>query len=74
MRPGARIATQTEAIALKHEFNSLPKSDRARFDYDPGVYIASKGYDGAKWEEGADAYCTLYNKSALVFFSEVTGV
>lgn len=72
-RPGARIADQKTAKALTSQFNHLPASEQARFGGDFGAYIASKGYDGAKWEYGPDAYYTHYNKSALVFFNEVAG-
>ena len=72
-RPGAKIATPKQAAAMKAEFKNLSLGDRARFQDDYGAYIASKGYDGAKWHPDSDpsAYLTMYNKSALVFFSEV---
>ena len=72
-RPGAKIATPAQAQAMHNEFQALTHKDRARFNYDYGAYIASKGYDGAKWHKDSDpaAYLTVYNKSALVFFSEV---
>lgn len=77
LRPGAKIATYSEARALRQEFHNLPRAERERFkdkdgapDY--GAYIASKGYDGAEWDDAGDdcRYTTIYNKSALVFFSD----
>lgn len=73
VRPGAKIATPKQAKKLVKEFSALPLSERSKFNYDEGAYIASKGYDGAKWHDDSNpgAYCTIVNKSALVFFSEV---
>ena len=73
VRPGAKIATPQEANKLASEFFALPYSERSKFNDDEGAYIASKGYDGAKWQSDGNpgAYCTIFNKSALVFFSEV---
>ena len=73
LRPRAKIATPNQAKKLANEFWALPYSERSKFSDDEGAYIASKGYDGAKWHDDNNpgAYCTVFNKSALVFFSEV---
>lgn len=74
VRPDAKIATAKQANALNNAFYSLSAKQRAKFGYDIGAYIASKGYDGAKWHDDSDpaAYTTVYNKSALIFYGEVS--
>lgn len=73
VHPNARIATPKQARKLEHEFHVMSKAYRKRFGDDVGAYIASKGYDGAKWHDDDDpaAYTTIYNKSALIFFGGV---
>lgn len=73
LRPGAKIADYNTTTRLETEFNNLPWGERGKFGGDVGAYIAAKGYDGAKWhgDHNPGAYSTIYNKTALVFFSEV---
>lgn len=73
VHPSARIATPTQAAQLSRDFGNLPTADRARFGYDTNTYIASKGYDGAKWHNDSDpsAYTTIFNQSALIFYGGV---
>lgn len=66
----AKIATPTQAGKLKSEYLNLSTSDRNRFG-DVGSYIASKGYDGARWHDRSDPYITMYNKSAMIFYGGV---
>ena len=70
VHPNAKIATPKQASQMKSEFQNMSSRDRAKFDYDEGAYIASKGYDGAKWHADIDptAYTTIYNKSAMIFY------
>lgn len=73
VHPNAKIATPSQAAKLANEFHKLSSADKARFGYDQNTYIASKGYDGAKWHSDSDpqAYTTVFNKSALIFFGGV---
>lgn len=73
VHPDAKIATPQQANQMARKFAGLPMSERARFGYDQNTYIASKGYDGAKWHNDTDpaAYTTMYNKSAMIFFGGV---
>lgn len=75
VHPSAKIATPSQAARLSQQFYKLPLSTRRKFDNDPGVYIAAKGYDGAKWHDDNDpqAYTTIYNRSALIFYGGVAG-
>lgn len=70
VHPDAKIATPRQANSMKKTFRNMSASEQARFGYDHGAYIASKGYDGAKWHADSDpgAYTTMYNKSALIFY------
>lgn len=73
VRSDAKIADSKTANSLVKEFQSLSAKDRQKFGWDHGAYIASKGYDGAKWfpDQNPGAYTTVYNKSALVFYGTV---
>lgn len=71
VHPNAKIATPTQAKKLQSEYRNLSAADRNRFG-DYGTYIASKGYDGARWHDRSDPYITMYNKSAMIFYSGVT--
>lgn len=73
VHPSAKIATPTQASQLSSEFWNLPKAEQKRFSFDENSYIASKGYDGAKWMSDTDptAYTTMYNKSAMIFYGGV---
>lgn len=70
VHPSAKIATPKQASQMKSEFQNMSSRDRSKFGYDEGAYIASKGYDGAKWHDDSDpaAYTTIYNKSAMIFY------
>lgn len=76
VRPDAKIATPSQAKKLASQFSNLSMSERARFGYDTNAYIASKGYDGAKWHSDSDptAYTTIFNQSALIFYGGVANV
>lgn len=55
---------------LYSEFNKLPRSQRAKFGFDEGAYIASKGYDAARAVNagyGCD-YTVVYNRTKLIIF------
>lgn len=73
VHPNAKIATPSQAAKMASEYQKLSNADKARFGYDQNAYIASKGYDGAKWHGDLDptAYTTVFNKSALIFFGGV---
>lgn len=73
VHPSAKIATTSQASKLQRDFFNLSRSDQARFGNDCNSYIASKGYDGAKWQGDSDptAYTTMYNKSAMIFYGGV---
>lgn len=73
VHPSAKIASPSQARQLQSEFFGLSRSERARFGNDTNSYIASKGYDGAKWHNDSDptAYTTMYNKSAMIFYGGV---
>jgi hypothetical protein len=73
VHPSAKIATPTQASQLSSEFWNLPKAEQKRFSFDENSYIASKGYDGAKWQSDTDptAYTTMYDKSAMIFYGGV---
>ena len=73
IHPDAKIATPTQANKMKRDFYSLSSSDQKKYG-DWGGYIAAKGYDGAQWHASSDptAYSTIYNKSALIFYSGVS--
>lgn len=74
VHPDAKISTSKQSYQMQREFNNLSLADRSRFGRDVGAYIASKGYDGAKWHTDDDptAYTTIYNKSALIFYGGVS--
>lgn len=73
VHPNAKIATPTESAQMSNEFARLSSADKRRFGNDRNTYIASKGYDGAKWHNDNDptAYSTIFNKSALIFYGGV---
>ena len=73
VHPNARIATPKQAAQLRDEFHNLPPKERARFGNDANTYIASKGYDGAKWHDDLDpsAYTTMFNPSAMIYYGGV---
>lgn len=71
VHPNAKIASPTTANKLRREFYNLSYGDQRRFGDDYSAYIASKGYDGARWHTRSDAYITMYNKSAMIFYSGV---
>ena len=73
IHPNAKIATPAQANKLKDQFEyRMTSAERKKYG-DYGAYIASKGYDGAQWHDSSDptAYATIYNKSALIFYSGV---
>lgn len=70
VHPKAKIAGTRTANKLSKEFARLGISEQAKFDYDIGAYIASKGYDGAQWHNRTDPYITMYNKSAMIFYGQ----
>ena len=73
IHPNAKIATPTQANKMKYDYEyKLTGSERRKYG-DYGGYIASKGYDGAQWHDSSDpcAYATIYNKTALIFYSGV---
>lgn len=72
IHPSAKIATQAQANKLQSEYYRLPSSQQRKYG-GYGEYIASKGYDGAQWHSSSDptGYATVYNKSALIFYSGV---
>lgn len=74
VHPDAKIATPSQAAKLARQYHNLNSADKARFGYDQNAYIASKGYDGAKWHRDSDpsAYTTMYNKSAMIFYGGVS--
>ena len=74
IHPSAKIATPNQAAALKSSFSKLSAAEKKRFGGDFGTYVASKGYDGARWQDDSDPYVTMYNKSALIFYGGVTNV
>lgn len=71
VHPDAKIASPSKANSLQRTFLSMSARERAKFDNDIGAYIASKGYDGAQWHTRSDPYITMYNKSAMIFYSGV---
>lgn len=74
VHPNAKIATPTQSAQLRGEFSNLSRADQARFGNDANTYIASKGYDGAKWHPDSDpsAYTTMFNKSAMIFYGSTS--
>lgn len=72
LHPGAKVATPNQANKMKSDFLSMSSSQQRKYG-DWGAYIASKGYDAAQWHDSSDpaAYATVYNKSALIFYSGV---
>lgn len=72
IHPNAKIATQAQANKLQSEYYRLPSSQQRKYG-GYGEYIAAKGYDGAQWHSSSDptGYATVYNKSALIFYSGV---
>jgi hypothetical protein len=44
-----------------------------KYGNDANTYIASKGYDGAKWHNDSDptAYTTMFNSSAMIYYGGV---
>lgn len=75
VHPSAKIATPSQASRLATQYHRLPDSAKRKFGYDQNAYIASKGYDGAKWHDDSDpaAYTTIFNRSALIFYGGVAG-
>lgn len=75
VHPSAKIATPTQAAMLSSEFHNLTLKQRAKFGHDVNTYIASKGYDGAKWHNDFDpgAYTTMFNTSAMIYYGGVAG-
>lgn len=73
VHPNAKIATPSQAAKLSNDFARLSSADKRRFGNDRNTYMASKGYDGAKWHSDSDptAYTTVFNKSALIFYGGV---
>ena len=73
VHPSAKIATPAQANNLQAEFFQMSRSDRARFGNDANTYIASTGYDGAKWHRDSDptAYTTIFNPSAMIYYGGV---
>lgn len=71
VRPSAKIATHTQSQQMRDDFRSMSSSNRSKYGNDYGAYIASKGFDGAQWHEGDNAYITMYNKSAMIFYAGV---
>ena len=71
IHPSAKIATPTQAGLLEKDFNRMSYSARAKFGDDVNTYIASKGYDGARWHNNDTPYITMFNKSALIFYAGV---
>ena len=73
IHPDAKIATPNQAAKMASDYARLSGADKARFGYDQNAYIASLGYDGAKWHMDADptAYTTMFNKSAMIFYGGV---
>ena len=71
IHPDAKIASKAQATKLKQEFRSLPYTEQCKFGNDHGAYIASKGYDGATWDAWSATYTTMYNMSAMIFYSNV---
>lgn len=75
VHPDAKIANPATARKIRSEFYNLSIKDRSRFGNDQNAYIASKGYDGARWDMDIDptGYTTVFNKSALIFYGGVAG-
>lgn len=73
VHPKAKIATPTQSAELKNEFHNLPSKERAKFGQDANTYIASKGYDGARWHNENDptGYTTMFNNSAMIYYGGV---
>ena len=73
LHPDAKIATPHQANKMKGDFLRMSSSQQAKYG-GWGEYIASKGYDGAQWHDSSDpgAYATVFNKSALIFYSGVS--
>jgi len=70
VHPDAKISSKKQSYKMQNEFYSMTAQQRMKFDNDVGAYIASKGYDGAKWhgDNSPQAYTTIYNKSAMIFY------
>lgn len=73
VHPNAKIATPAQANNLQAEYFQMSRSEKARFGYDANTYIASKGFDGAKWHADSDpsAYTTIFNPSAMIYYGGV---
>lgn len=73
VHPKAKIADAGTANRLAAQWYDLSQKERDRFGNDRNAYIAAHGYDGAKWGSDMDpgAYCTIFNKSALIFYGGV---
>lgn len=73
VHPSAKIATPTQSAQLRMEFKNLTPTERRRFGNDTNTYIASKGFDGAKWHDDSDptAYTTMFNPSAMIYYGGV---
>lgn len=75
VRPDAKIANKNQSSKMRTEFLGMSRNEQARYGNDVGAYIASKGYDGAKWHDDSkpNAYTTVYNKSAMIFYGGTVG-
>ena len=73
VHPKAKIASGKKLTTLVDQWYDMSSKEQARFGYDRNAFIASKGYDGAKWQDDSDpsAYTTVFNKSALIFFGGI---
>lgn len=73
LHPKAKIATPAQANTLADQWYNMSTKEQERFGFDRNAFIASKGYDGVKWHSDSDpgAYCTIFNKSALIFYGGV---
>jgi hypothetical protein len=73
VHPSAKIATPTQSAQMSTEFHNLTPAERRRFGNDANTYIASKGFDGAKWHRDSDptAYTTVFNNSAMIYYGGV---
>ena len=73
VHPKAKIASGKKLTTLVDQWYDMSSKEQARFGYDRNAFIASKGYDGAKWHDDSDpsAYTTVFNKSALIFFGGI---
>lgn len=72
LHPDAKVATPTQASKMKSDYLNMGRAAQKKYG-GWGEYIASKGFDAAQWHDSSDptAYATVYNKSALIFYSGV---